>query len=124
MALRALLVEDSALILENLRASLEEMSAVEVVGTAANECEACSWMDTRHQACDVAIVDVFLSSGSGLGVLAHVATYARPPVCVVFTNYATRDMRDRCLSLGAAAVFDKSTEIDELVDWLDQHRRH
>jgi hypothetical protein len=36
---------------------------------------------------------------------------------VVLSNNATRDIRWRCEQLGADAVFDKSTEIDELVDY-------
>ena len=36
---------------------------------------------------------------------------------VVLSNYATPDMRRRCEQLGADAVFDKSNEIDALVDY-------
>jgi two-component system, OmpR family, response regulator len=36
---------------------------------------------------------------------------------VVLSNYATPDMRKRCADLGADAVFDKSNEIDALVDY-------
>jgi hypothetical protein len=34
---------------------------------------------------------------------------------VVFSNYATREIRSRCAQLGVDAVFDKSTEIDALL---------
>ena len=34
---------------------------------------------------------------------------------VVLTNYATADMRAKCLALGADKVFDKSNEIDALM---------
>jgi hypothetical protein len=34
---------------------------------------------------------------------------------VVLTNYATHDMRQTCRSLGADRVFDKSSEVDELI---------
>jgi len=34
---------------------------------------------------------------------------------VVISNYATPDMRRKCLELGAARVFDKSREIDDLI---------
>ncbi len=122
--LRALIVEDNALILENLRGLLDELTAVDIVGTAGAEAEACEWLDSRTQACDIAIVDIFLKAGSGLGVLQHIAGYERPPERVVLTNYATDAMRDRCKQLGAAEVFDKSTEIEQLVDWLATRVRH
>lgn len=122
--LRAFVVEDSPLILENLQGLLEELGAVEVVASAAAESEACAWMDSRTNGCDVAIIDVFLASGSGLGILQHMKAYQAPPVRVVLTNYATADMRSRCMELGAEAVFDKSTEIQELIDWLSTQVRH
>jgi DNA-binding NarL/FixJ family response regulator len=116
--LRVLLVEDNPRLVEELQATLAELAQASVVATAAAEAEACAWMDSRTQGCDVAILDIFLKSGSGLGILKHVATYERPPRRVVLTNYATPDMRSRCRALGADAVFDKSTEIEELVAWL------
>lgn len=81
-------------------------------------------MDSRTQACDVAIVDLFLERGTGLGVLEHISTYERPPERIVLTNYATNAVRERCRKLGAAEVFDKSTEIDKLVEWLSTRVRH
>ncbi len=122
--LRALIVEDNSIILENLQGLLDELTTVDIVGTARAEAEACEWLDSRTQACDIAIVDIFLKAGSGLGVLKHIASYERPPERVVLTNYATGAMRQRCKQLGAAAVFDKSTEIEQLVDWLAMRVRH
>ncbi len=122
--LRAFVIEDSPVILENLQGMLEELGSVEVVASAAAESEACAWMDGRTNGCDVAIIDVFLASGSGLGILQHMKAYQAPPVRVVLTNYATPDMRSRCKALGAEEVFDKSTEIQELIDWLTTQVRH
>ena len=36
---------------------------------------------------------------------------------VVLSNYATAEVRKRCNALGVDAVFDKSNEIDALVDY-------
>ena len=36
---------------------------------------------------------------------------------IVYSNYATTAMRQRCLELGADAVFDKSTEIEQLLEY-------
>lgn len=116
--LRILLVEDNAQIAEELSSTLEELAQARVVGTAQTQDEACHWMDVRTQACDVAIIDIFLKRGTGLGVLEHIAKYRQPPRRVVVTNYATVDMHQRCRELGADAVFDKSTEVEDLVEWL------
>ena len=36
---------------------------------------------------------------------------------VVFSNYATNDVRDRCVQMGVDKFFDKSREIDALIDY-------
>jgi DNA-binding NarL/FixJ family response regulator len=65
----------------------------------------------------VAIVDIFLKRGNGLMVLQR-AVKLRPDVhFVVLSNAATADVRRWCDQLGARAVFDKSTEIDDLVQY-------
>ena len=42
---------------------------------------------------------------------------------VVLSNHSSRDVRWRCRQLGADAVFDKSTELEALVDYCAVHRR-
>ena len=69
---------------------------------------------------DLAIVDLFLKQGSGLGVLEACQGRRGKQRVVVLSNYATEDMRKRCAQLGADAVFDKSNEIDALVEYCMQ----
>ncbi|GAP35763.1 response regulator [Piscinibacter sakaiensis] len=112
--LKTYIVEDSPVIRENLIATLEELAPVEVVGTAETEEAATQWLMAHRGDVDLVIVDIFLKSGSGLGVLA--ADWGRSATrVVVLSNYATADMRRKCLDLGADHVFDKSNEIDLLV---------
>ena len=62
-ALKAFIVEDSPVILENLIATLEELAQVEVVGSVADEAGAVRWMSRDPDAnADLFIVDVFLRS--------------------------------------------------------------
>jgi DNA-binding NarL/FixJ family response regulator len=113
--IKTYLVEDSPLIRDSLIATLEELGPVVVVGCAEDEATALQWLgDPEHRA-DLVIVDIFLKGGSGLGVLR--AAQALPPKAklVVLSNYATPDMRRRCLELGADHVFDKSHDIDALL---------
>lgn len=118
--LKTYIVEDSAVIRENLIAALEEMTPVTVVGTAEDEPTARHWLAQPANECDLAVVDIFLRQGSGLGVLAALAAMPRPCKRVVLSNYATPAMRRKCLELGADAVFDKSGEIDALIGWCLQ----
>ena len=119
-ALKAFIVEDSPVIRENLIAALEELAPVEVVGTAEDEPSAVSWLGSDEHDCDLVIIDIFLKRGSGLGVLRAASDLARPVGLVVLSNYATPDMRRKCLELGASRVFDKSNEIDALILYCDR----
>jgi len=113
--LKAFIVEDSPVIRENLVAALEEMAPIDVVGTAEDESSALSWLADAQNRCDLVVVDIFLKSGSGLGVLKAASTGGVAAKLVVLSNYATPDMRRKCLELGADRVFDKSNEIDALI---------
>ena len=117
MPLRTYIVEDNATIRENLVGALEELASIESLGWAETETEARGWLDRHGQGWELMIVDLFLKEGSGLGVLEACQARAQGQRVVVLSNYATIDMRKRCLQLGADAVFDKSNEIDALVDY-------
>jgi DNA-binding NarL/FixJ family response regulator len=116
-ALKTYIVEDSPVIRENLIATLEELVPVEVVGAAADESTAVQWLSGPDHRYDLVIVDIFLKAGSGLNVLRAVNGLPQPCKLVVLSNYATQDIRRKCLELGAARVFDKSNEIDALIHY-------
>ena len=113
--LKTYLVEDSAVIRESLIAALEELGPIEVVGTAEDEASAVQWLTRADNQFDLVIVDIFLKGGSGLGVLRAANALAPRRNMVVLSNYATPDMRRKCLELGADRVFDKSSEVEELL---------
>ena len=62
---------------------------------------------------DVLVLDMFLREGTGLRCWPSCPANWRAARCTVLTNYATADLREACVRLGADAVFDKSTELDE-----------
>lgn len=115
--LKTYLVEDNATIRDNLIATLEELASVNAVGTTDNENDGKDWLLKNPQLWDLAILDLFLKQGSGLGVLAACRDRKPTQKVVVLSNYATADIRQRCAQLGVDAVFDKSNEIDALVDY-------
>lgn len=117
MKLRTYLVEDNPTIRENLIATLEELADVEAVGIAETESAGTDWLQQNPNAWDLAIVDLFLRQGSGLGVLTACRERQPHQKIVVLSNYATPDIRSRCAQLGVDAVFDKSNEIDALMDY-------
>ncbi len=127
MALITYLAEDNETILQNLIETLEEITAVKVSGFGATEAEASNWLQQHQGQWHLAILDLFLREGSGLGVLSNCRARAAYQKVVVLTNYATPEIRKRSAELGADAVFDKSSELDALlaycVEQTDLHDR-
>ena len=62
-----------------------------------------------------AIIVVVDSSEGGSGGVLKGRRITSNLKLVVLSNYATPDMRRKCLELGADRVFDKSNEIDALI---------
>ena len=120
--LKTYIVEDSPVIRESLIATLEELVPVKVVGTAEDEANAVAWLTRAGNEAGLVIIDIFLKSGSGLGVLRAANTLPAHNLrkMVVLSNYATPDMRRKCLALGADRVFDKSHEIDALITYCSR----
>ena len=122
MVLRAYIVEDSPTIRENLVETLQELAQVEPVGLADTENESKAWLASHADGWDIAVIDLFLRQGTGLKVVEACRGRRRGQKVIVLSNHATPDMRRRCAQLGADAVFDKSTEIDALLDYCVKAR--
>ena len=114
MALITYLAEDNEVVLTNLIESLKEICDVRVASFGATQAEATRWLTLHDGHWDLAIVDLFLKEGSGLGVLAGCRNRESYRKVVVLTNYATPEIRRRATELGADAVFDKSSQLDDL----------
>lgn len=115
--LKAYVVEDNPTIRENLIGALEELTCVRVVGNCATEDEGLDWLERNTQDWDLAIIDLFLQRGSGIRLVQRISRRRDNQKIIVFSNYVNPSVRKRCAQLGVDAVFDKSTEIDFLVDY-------
>ena len=120
MTFRTYIVEDSSTIRDNLIETLKELAQVEPVGTTESEHEAKRWL--CHNEWDLAVIDLFLREGSGMNVLDACRVRAAGQKVVVLSNHSSRDVRWRCMQLGADAVFDKSTELEALMDYCKRLR--
>ena len=116
MPLPIILAEDSAAIRESLIAALTELADAQVIAVAETAAEAIAALALHAAVWRLAILDLFLRQGHGLEVLrATVKTRPDQRIFMV-TNFATADIRRRAMEAGADAVFDKSTEIEQLFD--------
>lgn len=121
MVISAFLVEDRPDIRDTLVDAMEEIAPVKFVGMADTENSARRWLHSHDGNWDLAIVDLFLGEGSGFGVLKEVQSRAPRQKVVVLTSYAQENVLDRCRDLGADAVFDKSQDVEKLVNFCRNH---
>ena len=121
--LRVFLVEDSVSLRERLGDFLTEPGKIEMIGFAATESDAVR--ELSMQPVDVAIVDLNLKEGTGLGVIESIrAQHAKaPPTIIVLTNYAFPEFEAACLERGADYFFDKSTQFGAVKVLLQSIRR-
>jgi len=98
---------------------MESIAGVEVVGFSDTATESIEWLKSHDW--NAVIIDLNINSGSGITVLE----YLRSPEFlnrqkVVLTNYGFPEVKARCFELGATAFFDKSTEIEGLLELLEE----
>ena len=116
MALRVLLVEDSAAQCAYLTEILTRELKSVVVGVAATEQQAIDWLDRCPNQWDVALIDLFLREGTGVGVIEHCHNRRAGQSILVMTNHAHDDrLLHHCKRLGVDAVYHKATQLDSLV---------
>ena len=123
MSLPIFLVEDNVLIQTNLSAALEELAGARIVGMAPSEARAVHWLEGHPGDWKLAVVDLFLAQGTGLGVVDSCRARAADQRVVVLTNYATADIAQQALGKGADALFDKSVDLEAFFDFCTAHRR-
>ena len=116
MPLRVLLVEDSRVLAERLRESLDTLDNVEVVGSVADESAAVAAV--RAQRVDVIILDLQLKEGTGFGVLQRLGK-ARPKI-IVFTNYMLPEYQRLASTLGVEYFLNKSLDYERLPQLLQE----
>jgi DNA-binding response OmpR family regulator len=86
---------------------------------ASTETSATEWL-LRHQGgWDVAILDLLLGEGSGFNLLSRCSSDAASGgVVLVFSDFVTPVVRQRCLRLGADDVISKA-QFGELRAYLE-----
>ncbi len=115
---RIFLVEDSPIIRESLIEALSQSAdGRQVIGTAETEDEA--FEQISHGTADVAIIDINLREGSGIGLLSRLRKLKEPPkMRIVYTNHCSPRIREYCSKLGATHVLSKGASFNELLDVL------
>ena len=115
--MRVLLVEDNPRMQDEMRRLVTAIPGARVVEVAATQRQAVTWLQAHPDGWDLALVDIFLNEGHGFDVLRHCRKADPRQRAVVLSNYTRDPVRDHARRAGADAVFDKSFELDALVEY-------
>jgi two-component system OmpR family response regulator len=120
--LRVLLVEDHTKMHGLLEELFDAVGGLRVVGAVGTEAEAIQWLGEHRGEWDLAVIDLILSEGSGMGVIPRAKAIHPEGHVVVFSSYATPAVQQHCVELGAEAVFNKGepTRFTEYVATLGE----
>jgi len=117
LAVDVLLVED----LKNIQAAmaqlLQGLGDYRIVATVSTEAEALAWLEQNPGRWGLAVIDLVLEQGSGMGVISRCRRTTPEGRVVVFSNFVTPVIRSHCLRLGADAAFDKNSELHDFTDF-------
>lgn len=116
--MKVLIVDDSAIVRERLKAMLCEITELENISQARDSLEAISSFQKLNP--EVVILDIRMPGGSGIDVLKEMKKATKPPLVIVLTNYPYPQYRRKCIDAGADFFFDKSTEFDKVIEVLKQ----
>ena len=114
---RVLLVDDHALVRAGIRALLESLPRVEVVGETGDGVEALRL--ATELAPDVILLDITLPGLNGLEVATRVARLDSAPRVLMLSMHASPEYAARAFAAGAAGYLNKDSAFDELAAALD-----
>jgi DNA-binding NarL/FixJ family response regulator len=117
MAARVFIVEDTRPMQGLLRDLLASVGGFEVVGVAGDETSATDWLLRHRGGWDLAIVDLLLGEGSGFTLITRCNKEPGGAV-LVFSDFVTPVVRQRCIRLGADGVISKA-QFGELRAYLE-----
>jgi two-component system OmpR family response regulator len=122
VTISVVVVEDSKEILSVLEDLLGHIGPFRVVGGLATETDGTEWIQRNPANWEVAVLDLVLREGSGFNLIKRYRDANPGARIVVLSDYATPDIRIRCVELGADAVFSKG-EIKAFAAYLSRHKR-
>lgn len=114
-------MEDSVNMQAALRELLTSTANFDVVAAVRSEMEATEWLLENRSAWDVASVDLMLTDGSGFNIVRRCRDQAPANDVIVFSEYITDAVRERCRAVGASAAFAKS-EFRAYAEFMDRLR--
>lgn len=110
--IRVLLADDHALVRAGIRALVQRVSGLEVVGEAENGREALRLAKSLHP--NVVLMDISMPELNGLDAIARMLQYDPKIAVIVLSMHESREHVLRALQAGACGYVLKNAAVDEL----------
>jgi len=115
---RILLADDHALVRAGIRALLESLPGVEVIGETGDGLEAVDHV--RRDPPDAILLDITLPGLNGLEAAARIAKLDVPTRVLMLSMHASAEYAARAFAAGAAGYLNKDSAFDELATALEE----
>lgn len=115
--IRVLLVDDHALVRAGLRALIEMIDSVDVVGEAGNGAEALRTIEKLNP--HIVLLDITMPDMNGLEVLQRITLRFSGVRVIILTMHEAREYAVQALQFGAAGFIPKSAAAAELKDAIE-----
>jgi DNA-binding NarL/FixJ family response regulator len=115
--IRVLLVDDHALVRAGIRALIEMIESVDVVGEAGNGAEALLSIERLHP--HIVLLDITMPDMNGLEVLQKITSRFTGVRVIILTMHEAREYAVQALHFGAAGFIPKSAAAAELKDAIE-----
>ena len=112
--IRVLLVDDHALVRAGIRALIEMIESIDVVGEAGNGADALASIERLHP--QIVLLDITMPDMNGLEVLQKITARFTGVRVIILTMHEAREYAVQALHFGAAGFIPKSAAAAELKD--------
>ena len=114
------IADDSKVLRDHLTEMLSDIEGIDVIGEAVNTADAILMI--RRQLPQIAIIDIKMPEKGGIFVLEEVKKTNPEIIVIIFTNYPYHQYREKAYETGADYFFDKSGEMEKMLETLKNLR--
>lgn len=115
--MKILIVDDSELLRDRLRNSINTIKGAEIIGEATSGAEALQLVSEQDP--DLVILDIRMPEMSGIEVLGKIKEAGSKAIICVLTNYPYLQYKQKCMEGGADYFFDKNQDFKEVINLLE-----
>ena len=116
--LTVFIADDSAVVRGKLKEALEEQGTIKVVGESGDAMQAITEIGRLDP--QVVIIDIRMPGGGGLPVLKDLKECTPNRIAIILTSFPFTQYREVYLAAGADYFFDKTKDIPELTNLLNE----